>query len=681
MVIDQNYINRTKTLKQEAMMYGGKVLAAFVANGDNGKEVVKNEMIVCSNIGRIIDDYEYSCGKVTDKIIEEIHDILKKIRDYFKRLCQNQDDFIDSPFIDEYIISEGLSQALVKTKQMDNLTESGSVDLITITAISGDILTLDILPVEAIKEKVDWFVLSNTAADISGSADPHASFLCYDVATKVVSFDFENKKVKVSNPTGFTVGDTIVLYTPYTNIRPEIDQPDYGIMGYSSVTAMTPGNMPPWVEFAREIFPGPVWYDKDDDEYLMLFSVNPKPNLLHNPKFYDSNGWQGVSSGWTISGGKLVAAGAHSTVYNDMDLPDDRPLLPGGRTYETSFDISDYSSGQIRIEIGTVDGTLRSSDGTHTEDISTVPGNGTTFKFDDGGFTFTAKIGNVSAMEKDPENKKAIGIARSKDLLDWTFDDDSIISWEDVSGLQKSLTIGSGYVEKDGYIYFTVMGLNSGMLAHVYIYRVKLDGSSPEYVGRFSEDGDQTIAVGFTYHNGLYHIVTSEIDGVNFVGRHYVSNDISSGYSNIADLYDTTLDANDSHFLESYAQSIILFSEPTFNKDTGQYSDAEELYALVFMTGQYGISGFKGRHVAGLMKYDPSDDTWSVLNKAAPEIVWPMISVLESPELFSCATEILGTANSIVKANGNAYLFMAMKNYKESTFGTNIYCFRFVDNR
>jgi len=105
-------------------------------------------------------------------------------------------------------------------------------------------------------------------------------------------------------------------------------------------------------------------------------------------KQVDPNSRWTLGTNWSIEDGKAVGA---ATTTNLQQLS----ILEVGTTYELTFTISDYSAGSVRSNIGGVDGSSRSSDGTFTE-IATAT---TTHFYFDGVSAFTGKIDNVSIKE------------------------------------------------------------------------------------------------------------------------------------------------------------------------------------------------------------------------------------------------------------------------------------------
>jgi len=105
-------------------------------------------------------------------------------------------------------------------------------------------------------------------------------------------------------------------------------------------------------------------------------------------KQVDPNDRWTLGTGWSIEDGKAVAA---STTNNLQQLS----ILTAGDVYELTFTISDRSAGSVRANVGGVQGTLRSSNGTFTE-IATATN---AHFYLDGVSAFTGKIDNVSISE------------------------------------------------------------------------------------------------------------------------------------------------------------------------------------------------------------------------------------------------------------------------------------------
>ncbi len=154
--------------------------------------------------------------------------------------------------------------------------------------------------------------------------------------------------------------------------------------------------------------------------YLTAGSSNTQGVL-----FYATSGWTGsidnvsvkevgqnwiLGSGWSIGDNKAIGSSTTNTIQQ-------LSILQSNKTYKLTYTILDYVSGSIRPNVGTVNGTLQSSNGTFTEYIKSL---GSHFYFD-GVSAFTGSITNISVKEVgqdwtlgtgwsvDQANSKAIG--------------------------------------------------------------------------------------------------------------------------------------------------------------------------------------------------------------------------------------------------------------------------------
>jgi len=74
--------------------------------------------------------------------------------------------------------------------------------------------------------------------------------------------------------------------------------------------------------------------------------------------------WTFVSDGSGGRKAKFTATGSPSIVLTNKEIID------GGLTYNTQFTVSDYSAGNVKLNVGGVSGTARTADGDHTESFS-----------------------------------------------------------------------------------------------------------------------------------------------------------------------------------------------------------------------------------------------------------------------------------------------------------------------
>jgi len=116
--------------------------------------------------------------------------------------------------------------------------------------------------------------------------------------------------------------------------------------------------------------------------------------LLTDGAFVNAKGvyWNG-SSAWTIASGVASCDGTQTAT----DTLSQTVTGVAGVLYETSFTVSNFSAGQVRIVCGTQVGTWRAADGTFTEDLTMA---GTTPISIEADADFVGDIDDVSVAEK-----------------------------------------------------------------------------------------------------------------------------------------------------------------------------------------------------------------------------------------------------------------------------------------
>ena len=113
-----------------------------------------------------------------------------------------------------------------------------------------------------------------------------------------------------------------------------------------------------------------------------IFAKGARATLTTYPGTNEiSNGDIGVGTGWTpgtnwsVAGGKAVKASSTATAtfaHNSF-------AATAGHTYRTIYTVSSYASGGIKIGLGGASGTVRTADGTYTEDITATTTDGLAF--------------------------------------------------------------------------------------------------------------------------------------------------------------------------------------------------------------------------------------------------------------------------------------------------------------
>ena len=110
-------------------------------------------------------------------------------------------------------------------------------------------------------------------------------------------------------------------------------------------------------------------------------------NVVTNGGFDTDTGWT-KEAGWTISGGLANAVASTGRIYQSA--------IVTGTKYLTTYTISNYVSGSIRIEVGGNQtdeaGVTRSANGTYTEVLTCISSNNLFF---DGMSAFTGSVDNV----------------------------------------------------------------------------------------------------------------------------------------------------------------------------------------------------------------------------------------------------------------------------------------------
>jgi hypothetical protein len=121
----------------------------------------------------------------------------------------------------------------------------------------------------------------------------------------------------------------------------------------------------------------------------------PGANMLVNGTFTGAATSWSLGTGWTYGSNAIAALNstgsvtqATSTMYGAVRT---------GRSYSVTFTVSNYTTGNVRVQLGTALGTARSANGTYTETIVALEDGGAFFLLAAGPFTGT--IDNVIMYE------------------------------------------------------------------------------------------------------------------------------------------------------------------------------------------------------------------------------------------------------------------------------------------
>ena len=120
-------------------------------------------------------------------------------------------------------------------------------------------------------------------------------------------------------------------------------------------------------------------------------------NLITNPNFATDTAWT-KETGWTITGGKLVATAAAGTAACYQ-----APGLTSGSVYKCTFTISEYTSGGVSFRAGTAAAsTFFSAVGTYS--VIMTAGGAMQGRFGLQGNSSTLKISECSIVEVTAED-------------------------------------------------------------------------------------------------------------------------------------------------------------------------------------------------------------------------------------------------------------------------------------
>lgn len=111
--------------------------------------------------------------------------------------------------------------------------------------------------------------------------------------------------------------------------------------------------------------------------------------LVTNGTFDVDANWT-KEAGWTISGGVATCNGSSNNIYQNVGLV-------SNERYAITFTISAYTSGSVRFNSGSLNGTSRSALGTYVEVLTAT--NSTNAVFD--ATSFVGSIDNVSIFKVD----------------------------------------------------------------------------------------------------------------------------------------------------------------------------------------------------------------------------------------------------------------------------------------
>ncbi|MFA5638625.1 MAG: hypothetical protein WC961_07090 [Anaerovoracaceae bacterium] len=245
-----------------------------------------------------------------------------------------------------------------------------------------------------------------------------------------------------------------------------------------------------------------------------------------------------------------------------------------------------------------------------------------------------------------------VGVAYSTDLETWTIgnSDAPVITNSDHANFANQVYASGNPIELDnGNLGILLTGYDSFNDKHIHYAEVTKDLATITINGTPLIASTDYTAPSFCYFESQYHLIcdarTSPLE--NSVVAHYVSDTIDSGYTLLTNVVGSEYNANDSAWLEGWNDNSVIFVEEG------------DLYALVSGQARYRMSGVRGNRVTGLMRYDNDAGTWSVANRFAPEIIFPMYFYNIASEDYDWAGGHIGGYLSFLKTGGECYLFLS----------------------
>lgn len=183
-----------------------------------------------------------------------------------------------------------------------------------------------------------------------------------------LAFDYTNDKIKV-----FRNAPAIVYeeqHTPDSTGKITLNYPPAYIMGIyheasplkmtTTGATLAAGEAQPEAIFAEGTRASIVTY--------------PGTNEITNGDIGVGTGWT-AGTNWSVAGGKAVKASSTATAT----FAHDAFAATAGHTYRTIYTVSSYTSGGVKIGLGGASGTIRTADGTYTEDITATTTGGLAF--------------------------------------------------------------------------------------------------------------------------------------------------------------------------------------------------------------------------------------------------------------------------------------------------------------
>ena len=210
--------------------------------------------------------------------------------------------------------------------------------------------------------------------------------------------------------------------------------------------------------------------------------------LITNGDFATDSDWN-KESGWTISGGNLVATNVSGTACYQTGNG-----LVAGKTYRVKFEITEYTTGAVGLRAGT--GAILqtfSSVGVHSADV--VVSGALQVRFDVSGTT-TLKIDNVSVKEVGQDWNLGSG---------WSIGEDKAVAVSSFDNLSQS---GYSFVAGNSYkVTYEVLDYVNGNIIFQLTGGSTLNGDTRNTNGTFTQ-----------YVIATDNHTTFRLRGTNFTG-------------------------------------------------------------------------------------------------------------------------------------------------------------------
>jgi hypothetical protein len=166
--------------------------------------------------------------------------------------------------------------------------------------------------------------------------------------------------------------------------------------------------------------------------------------LVTNGNFNTDSDWT-KGTGWSISGGKAVGVNAIGNLQQSISVT-------SGSIYKVSFYVSDYVSGQVRLQTNQQNSIVVSANGTYVQYLTMTSDNLIIFNGIDSN-PFNGSIDNISVKQVDPNDYWTLGTG-------WSIGD-GVATCDGNGNLDQIMDITNGNRYK---VSFTILNSTQGTL-------------------------------------------------------------------------------------------------------------------------------------------------------------------------------------------------------------------------